>query len=343
MKICLVGDFNEPRDMGERNLAYNLAKALGQHHEVMTIKPRDITSQKVMKRLCEWKPDIIHYLTGPQSRSFVILELMKWIGRSKISVMSAPRPVIPVSHFKWLQLIQPDIMLSQSHLHTQTFRGYGFKAQFFPNGVDTRRFQALDWEYKKTFRKKYEVPLDKYVVLHTGYIAKRRGVKLMAKLAREPGVFVILVAATSWIAPDPALLAELETAGCRLFLEFLPNVEEIYQLSDCFVFPGAELEKETSQFEKLNQSPSIEIPLSVLEALSCGLPVVSKKFGGLEDMFGKKGIYFADSEQEIIDQVNYMKENMDIAPALPDMTPYTWERIVMKLEKIYSDLLGENE
>ena len=45
VKICLVGDFNEPRDMGERNLANYLAKFL----EAWINEMKEITLQQFQK------------------------------------------------------------------------------------------------------------------------------------------------------------------------------------------------------------------------------------------------------------------------------------------------------
>ncbi len=341
MKICLVGDFREPRDMGERNLAHNLAQVLGQRHPVMTIQPRAVTSPKVMWELRKWNPDVIHYLTGPQSRSFVVLWLLKWIGRCKISVMSAPRPVIPVAHLRWLRLIQPDLVLSQSSAHTRVFQKYGFRAQFFPSGVDTDRFQPVGQEAKKALREKYGVPLDRYVVLHVGFVARRRGINLLARLACEPELHVILVAATSWAEPDAELLDLLSATGCRVIMEYLPKIEEVYQMSDCFVFPGVgQRERGEDGFEGPNQSPSIEIPLSVLEALACNLPVVTRRMGGLRDMFpSHMGVYLADDDQQLVETVGQLRTSGKRPISHPLLRTYAWETVVGRLETLYDTLM----
>ena len=338
MKICIIGDFTEPRDTGERNLAYNLARFLSQRHSVMTMRPKELFSWKVFRHLWKFRPDIVHYVTGPRTRSFVILWLLKQISRCNVSIMSAPRPVVPKTHLRWLRFIRPSLVLSQSQAHTQIFRSHGFNTEFLPNGIDGEKFHPVGAPRKRQLRDKYRIPQDKFVVLHVGYIAPRRGIQTLIKIARIQDVHVILVGATSWIEPDETLVKGLKTAGCTLFLKYLPNIEEMYQVSDCFVFPGmGQLAKDGAGFDGPNQSPSIEIPLSVLEALSCGIPVVARKFGGLADMF-RGGIHFAANEEDIIKQVIRIK-SVDGSTPLPDMTSYTWEGIVARLEQIYSVLL----
>ena len=44
-------------------------------------------------------------------------------------------------------------------------------------------------------------------------------------------------------------------------------------MSDLYVFPV------------VNNTEAIDMPLSVLEAMSCSLPVISTRFGGLVDYF----------------------------------------------------------
>jgi glycosyltransferase involved in cell wall biosynthesis len=77
---------------------------------------------------------------------------------------------------------------------------------------------------------------------------------------------------------DKTLVDELEKMGVKIFLGYMENVEEIYQLSDIYIFPVEEM------------NSSIGLPLSILEARACGIPVVTTDFGSirsyLEDDFG---------------------------------------------------------
>lgn len=341
MKICLVGDFKKPRDMGERNLAYNLAKVLSLSNSVMTLRPKDILDSKSIIRLREYGPDVMHYLTGPRTRSFIVLSILKWIARCRITVMSAPRPVIPDTHLRFLKFIKPDMVLSQSTEHLKIFLNYGFNAKFLPNGVDMGKFRPVDENHKKALREKYNVPQNRYVVLHTGYISKRRGIEALVRLAQERDLFIIVVGATSWINPDISLVDRLNKVGCRVILKYLPTIEELYQLSDSYVFPGrGATTGKKSQFQGRNQSPSIEIPLSVLEALACNLPAVSRKFGGLEEMFPRNsGIFFADSDQQILDTIKALKSSSVQQNSYQLIENYTWEKIAGRIEHIYTRLL----
>ncbi|MGB9880592.1 MAG: glycosyltransferase, partial [Anaerolineae bacterium] len=68
---------------------------------------------------------------------------------------------------------------------------------------------------------------------------------------------------------------------------------------------------------------AIEMPLSVLEAMSCNLSVITTPFGGLPDFFSEgKGLLYWNGETPLADKIN-------AALSMPCATrelvePYTW-------------------
>ncbi|HUU92746.1 MAG TPA: glycosyltransferase family 4 protein, partial [Phycisphaerae bacterium] len=74
--------------------------------------------------------------------------------------------------------------------------------------------------------------------------------------------------------------------GAVVLEEFLPEIEEVYRSADLYLFA---VEHERS---------AIGMPLSVLEAMACNLPVVTTPFGGLVRCFDEvPGVYFADTPE----------------------------------------------
>ncbi len=138
-------------------------------------------------------------------------------------------------------------------------------------------------------RAKYRVPADAFVVLHVGHLNRRRGVGNLAALA--PMAYPILVGSTS-TPQDEALAAELTAAGVRVLTEYLPHVAEMYQLADVYLFPTPPNPLEPS---------SIDLPLSVLEALACDLPALSTRFGALAEHWpSEPGIVFYADQAGLI-------------------------------------------
>ena len=124
------------------------------------------------------------------------------------------------------------------------------------------------------------------------------------------------------------MLRILKDAGCIVWTNYFPNLEEIYALSDCYVFPT------------INRRACIETPLSVLEAMACNLPVITTKFGALPRMFKEgEGLFFIKSEREVSKIIEILKNNNLKIKTREKILPYSWEVIGKRLIKIYSELI----
>ena len=80
-----------------------------------------------------------------------------------------------------------------------------------------------------------------------------------------------------------SLKDELEKKGIIILDEFIERIDEIYQLSDLYIFPVED------------QNSSIGMPLSILEARACGIPVLSTDYGSVEKFLGDDfgGIFYS--------------------------------------------------
>jgi len=115
----------------------------------------------------------------------------------------------------------------------------------------------------------------------------------------------------------------MDSYGCTIVNDFVENIQHYYQISDVYIFPT------------VDENNSIEIPLSILEALACEIPVISTRFGGVERLLeGEKNILFVDSTEEIIDKVTAIKK--DYSKSIrPVTTKYDWKTLVIKLNELY--------
>ncbi len=68
---------------------------------------------------------------------------------------------------------------------------------------------------------------------------------------------------------------ELRRAGVLLITHYLPEIVELYQAADAYVFPVPPNPADPS---------AIDLPLSVLEAAACNLPILATRFGALPDL-----------------------------------------------------------
>ncbi len=110
-------------------------------------------------------------------------------------------------------------------------------------------------------------------MVHIGHLNRRRGVAALAAVTDL--AYPVLVASTS--TPQDVVLAdELRAAGVHLITAYLPDVREAYQLADAYLFPTPPDPTAPS---------SIDLPLSVLEAAACNLPILATRFGALPDLW----------------------------------------------------------
>jgi glycosyltransferase involved in cell wall biosynthesis len=156
--------------------------------------------------------------------------------------------------------------------------------------TDINKFKPLqDPLRKRMLRTKYGIPHNHYVISHMGHINEGRNLEsLIPMQSGERYVLVIESSSTPKDAAGPVRLREkLEAAGIRIMNKYLDNIEEIYQLSDLYVFPVTE------------KTGSIGLPLSILEARACGIPVLTTEFGGIRNMLGDDygNIFYSQAEK----------------------------------------------
>lgn len=324
MKICLVGEYTGNLDEGMRNVASYLAEELSKTHEVLRLDVRNIFRANFWKSINHFRPDLVHYVPGPSVVSLVILKIIAHYSNAR-TVVSATQP-----RFSFvLKLIapKPDLVLTQSSGAEEYFQGLGFRTSFFPNGVDPSRFTPAFEREKERLRDKYKIDSEKFVILHVGSTRRRRNLHLLREIQKDSNQ-VLIVASTS-MPMDQDLYQELTNAGCIVWRKYLPNINEIYQMSDCYVFPA------------IDPMSSIEIPLSILEAMSCNLPIITTRFGGLVRVFEEgDGMIFVENENDMLVALARIKEGSIGIRTREKVLPYSWKNISKDLEKIYLRILN---
>lgn len=179
------------------------------------------------------------------------------------------------------RLARPDLCVTQSGETLAQARRLGWRAVQLPPGVDTVTFHPVSAEIKRQLRAAHGLPADAFIVLHVGHLNRGRGVTDLAALADL--ALPVLVASSS-TPQDAALAAELAGAGVRLITRFVPDVAELYQAADLYLLPTPPAAYAAS---------SIDLPLSVLEALACDLPVLATRFGALPELWpAEPGVVF---------------------------------------------------
>lgn len=139
------------------------------------------------------------------------------------------------------------------------------KITYIPNFVDSDNFYPVSAERRAQLRAKYDISPDQFVVLGSGQVQERKGVPDFIRLARQnPDVQFIWAGGFSFGAMTDGyreLKRVVENPPANLKFPGIVSRQEIAELNnvaDLFLLPS---------FNEL-------FPMSVLEAFSCGTPVM---------------------------------------------------------------------
>lgn len=168
----------------------------------------------------------------------------------------------------------------------------GDNVSYIKTGVDTKKFQPIEQSAKLHLRKKYGIENNAKVILHVGHLNEGRNIQQLLNLSDE--YYVILVTSTLTKDEQNKQLKEafLNRKNTLLIDEYVEHIEEIYQLSDLYLFPVIEV------------GHCIDIPLSVLEAASCGIPVLTTEYGEAKAFKDNEGFSFIDSFENLNELVS---------------------------------------
>lgn len=215
-----------------------------------------------------------------------------------------------------------------------------------PNGIDPQLYRPPEDRAKLALRRKIGVPEDAFVGVYTGRLVRYKG---LATLMNAFGDF-------SRAVPEARLLVVGEggndmhncndelrdlVAATRIedkvkFVGAVENVLEHLQLADCFLFPT-----EDEAFG-----------ISLIEAMSCGLPVVSTDVGGIADYLedGDNGLIveIGDSQglaraMELLHSNPRLREKLGSSGRATAAERFAQERIDSDYAELFESLLRVEE
>jgi glycosyltransferase involved in cell wall biosynthesis len=348
--LVISEDLVAPFDEGIKKFAVSIARALEDDHPVRIVNvdrggaaasgngshgaptgttpihdvpgTRTFVHPALRREIVSFRPDVIIYVPSPSStawsfaRSFA---LRRHWPRARLGMVA----LIPRRHGRALRPFlagaAPDRIFVPSYASLLHACDLSLPGEILPVGVDNATFRPAKAGEKASLRGEFGIPDDAFVCLHVGHLRPKRNLGVLARLAAQPGAHVVVIGSTSTPA-DARVRTELEDTGVRVIRKFVP-VDRFYRMADCYVFPTVDTEG------------CIEVPLSVLEALATGVPVVARPFGGLRDFLPPgEDVRYVDTDDELIDQVNALRM---ASPRVRDMNGFSWrrigERIVMTL------------
>ena len=325
MSVCIVGDFSDNLDEGFKNITIHLTNELSHRRKIMKLNIKEIFSTDFWREVRNFPhPQIIHHLTAPTLISLIVLKILALYWRNAKTITSALYPNLSSFSKNFVPLFKPDLILTQSDETDRMFRDLGCRTRFLSNGVDIERFVPATKNVKEKLREKYGIERDKFVVLHVGHLEGKRNLQIFDRIQSENNQVVII--GSKYVTTDQEIYRHLKNKGCMIYMGYFKNIEEMYALSDCYIFP-------------VIKGGSILTPLSVMEGMSCNLPVITRDFDGLTRIFSEgDGLIYAKDDEDFIRALDTIKKGMEVKTR-EKVLPYSWKNIGMELDEIYNEIL----
>jgi len=231
-------------------------------------------------------------------------------------------------------------VIALSMVEAEQYRSMGVleeKIAIIPNGIDLSEYAELP--PKGAFKKKFNIPEDKKIILYLGRIHKTKGVDLLVKayayLKNETNVKdVVLVIA----GPDDGYLNEVKALARSLgvynlivFTGFISSEDKLKALVDADVFV----------------TPSFYgFPMTFLEACSVGTPIVTTSLGDtLEWIDGKVGYVTQPTHHDLAKAIyriisdDKLRRKFSRNCIKVVRSDFSLEKVVERLEKVYEEVV----
>jgi len=213
---------------------------------------------------------------------------------------------------------------------------YKRDAFVIPNGINLGEFDNLS---KENLRIELRIGQDEKVIIYIGRLYPVKGVEYLIKAMnliknKEPNTKLILIGDGSEKEKLREMVKKLNLDDCVIFLPQVSNqnIPKYTVASDVFVLP----------------SLSEGFPLTILEAMASGLPIVTTRICGLPEIIkeGENGFLVEPANPEqLAEKILFILENDESRAKISannkeSVKQYSWENIIDKLEKIYLNITG---
>ena len=329
-----------PLDEGFKNTAIHLSHVLRAEHDVLILTTfgqdiadagvRNVPANKLLlsralyREIRGFGPHVILYIPTASATPAAMLRtrvLARYAPTAHVAMLALqPRSYDPVTRLavRWLR---PPLIIAQSQAMVKLLGSLGCRVALMRSGVDTDRFVPIGAGERAAVRRRLGLPENRFIVLHVGHMTKSRNVQLLAQI-QATGCQAVLVGSTS-TEQDEGLAHSLSAAGVTVVRSYVSHIEEYYQAADCYLFPV------------ISDTGAIALPLSVLEAMACNLPIVTTPYGDLATLFQTgDGLFFARSDAELIAGVLAVRQGDGVGDTRSLVLPFTWQAVARQILEI---------
>lgn len=208
------------------------------------------------------------------------------------------------------------------------------KIYIIPNCIDT---STINYTGRNTIREEFSIKIDEHILLFVGRLHTLKGLTFLVsamKTIHDNDKFSRLIIVGDdqgerKILNDLIATVHLEENICFIEGTSRENVFRYMMASDIFILP----------------SISEGFPMVLLEAMSCGLPIIASNVGGISEIIqdNRNGFLVQTGNPEdiakkvlILLKDETMREKISIHN-LTDVKKYNWNSIITELEQIYKN------
>lgn len=172
---------------------------------------------------------------------------------------------------------------------------------YLKSGVNTQKFTPVSSEKVKELKTKYGFNPDVPIILHVGHMKDGRNISKLMDIDEKYQVLLVTSTLSKERQNENLKNKLLSCSNIRIMDNFIPNIEEIYQMCDLYFFPVVQM------------GHCIDIPLSCLEAAACDKPVITTDFGEMQEFVEKNGFYFINdlNKENINRAIEYVISEYD--------------------------------
>jgi glycosyltransferase involved in cell wall biosynthesis len=216
---------------------------------------------------------------------------------------------------------------------------YKEKIEIIPNGINLEEVRIKLSPSES--RSRLGLPLDKKIILFFGNIVPYKGphilLKAISMMKNQINDFIVVFAGRGPMKEE--LIKMSQKLDIEENIKFTGYIDDklkylYFKSADIFCLPSI---NNTESFGIVN-----------LEAMACGVPIVSTRIGGIPDVVedGKNGLLTnPNDEKSLAEALIFLMENEEIAKKMGEygekkVKNYSWEKIADKTEKVYQNLLS---
>lgn len=230
------------------------------------------------------------------------------------------------------------VVAISKYVQTLLKRNFGIPSDVIYNGVDTELFHPISAKEKLAKRDDLSISKAAKVVLFVGRLYPYKDpftlIRCIPKvIAKNPNVVFTIIGNGPLTEKISSEVSRLDLRSRVRVIPFLRRSElvEWFQVADAFV----------------STSPTEMLGFSVIEAMSCGVPVIAAGSGGPVEVLGSAGTFFVPYDQDdLADKVISVVEDEDQKSRLGRagretvLRRFRWEDISRSYANAYDEAIS---